>query len=240
MPSTPVRGGVRVIACTPLAADAIAPSLEKLDVLVVINPNNPTGERFPADTLLEWYDQLCARNGWLIVDEAFMDTTPEDSLAPYTARPGLIVLRSFGKFFGLAGLRLGFVLAEAEVLRRLREQLGPWAVNGPARWVARLALVDQAWWTETRRRLSAASQHLSELLARHGLSPAGGTALFQWVKTPEAAGIHQALASQGILTRLFTPTYTSGTYPLSLRFGLPSSEEQWLRLERGLEGGRIL
>lgn len=103
--------------------------LESLDVLVVVNPNNPTGLSLTPQRLLDWHARLAQRGGWLVVDEAFMDITPQLSLASQAHQVGLIVLRSFGKFFGLAGVRLGFVLAERNLLKLLAEQVGPWAVS---------------------------------------------------------------------------------------------------------------
>jgi len=133
-------------------------------VLVLIHPNNPTGTRFPVEELLAWQTRLDARGGWLVVDEAFMDATPEASLAPFCPRSGLILLRSLGKFFGLAGARVGFVLAPPQVLERLAGLLGPWAVSSPARWVATRALADHDWQQANRRYLAA-------LLRRRGLPP---------------------------------------------------------------------
>lgn len=196
----------------------------KWDVLVLANPNNPTGRLFPASMLLEWHADLAHRGGWLVVDEAFMDATPEYSLAAHAGLPNLIILRSLGKFFGLAGIRAGFVLAWDELLERLSEKLGPWSVANPTRWVARQALANREWQAEQRRWLMAQSHQLAELLTRHGLTPDGGTALFQWVRTPDAAGIHSKLARLGILTRLFSETS-------SLRFGLPASERAWAKLD---------
>src|SRR5690606_32701627 len=122
---------------------AVERSLERFDVLLVVNPNNPSGRLIERERLLDWHARLAERGGWLLVDEAFMDCTPEHSLAVDSQKPGLIVLRSFGKFFGLAGLRLGFALAEPALLERLAEQLGPWAVSGPARAVATALLADE-------------------------------------------------------------------------------------------------
>ncbi|HXH01818.1 MAG TPA: threonine-phosphate decarboxylase CobD [Candidatus Competibacteraceae bacterium] len=215
------RAGHEVL---PLAAEAVDAAVERLDVLVLINPCNPSGVRFPVARLLTWHERLAARGGWLLVDEAFMDVTPGDSLAAHSERPGLIVLRSLGKFFGLAGARVGFVLAEPALLARLEEKLGPWSVAGPARWVAARALADRDWHNATRSRLHAAGERLWRLLVRHGLEPAGGTALFQWVRHPAAAVLHESLARQGILTRLFQD-------PASLRFGLPPDEAGWIRLQ---------
>jgi cobalamin biosynthetic protein CobC len=210
-----------------LSAQALTTAVDAFDVVVVINPNNPTGERFASTTLLEWRARLAVRGGWLVIDEAFMDATPGKSIASYAGLPGLIVLRSLGKFFGLAGARVGFVLAEAGLREKLEEQLGPWAVNGPGRWVATRALTDRAWQQQTRQALARASARLVDLLNCHGLAVAGGTALFQWVIAPKASYLQDALARRGLWVRRFDD-------PLSLRIGLPGSEAAWQRLASAL------
>ncbi|MBS7661340.1 threonine-phosphate decarboxylase [Pseudomonas lalucatii] len=210
-----------------LDAEEMDRQVDGLDVLLLVNPNNPTGRRFAPAQLLAWHRRLAARGGWLLVDEAFIDCTPQHSLAAYCDRPGLIVLRSFGKFFGLAGIRLGFVLAEPALLGRLDELLGPWTVSGPARALATALLPDRRGQGEQRRRLSADGRRLAELLSARGWPPSGGCALFQWCSDPRAAALHEFLAAQGILTRLFQA-------PLSLRFGLPADEPGWARLEQAL------
>lgn len=219
------RGGHHVESLAPAEIEA---RLDRLDVLVLVNPNNPTGERIPTQALLAWHRRLTARGGWLVVDEAFMDATPEESLAPHVGAEGLVVLRSLGKFFGLAGARVGFVLAWPELLVRLGETLGPWTVAHPARHAARLALTDEIWQAVERQRLARDSARLSELLGRHGLPPAGGTALFQWVKCERALAIRDGLAQVGILVRCFDA-------PPSLRFGLPGGAAEWQRLESALK-----
>jgi cobalamin biosynthesis protein CobC len=208
----------------PLAVEDFGAAVERLDVLVVCNPNNPTGERVTPAELLEWHARLSARGGWLVVDEAFADSTPETSIARYTDRDGLVVLRSLGKFFGLAGARVGFALAAKSLLNDLADWLGPWAIAGPSRLVARAALSDRAWQETTRQRLRQNGRRLAELLTRHGLPPDGGCELFQWVRTPHALKLHDALARQGVLTRYFEAVP-------SLRFGLPARTEDWHRLE---------
>jgi len=197
------------------------------DVVVIINPNNPDGTLFEPDTLLEWRTALASRGGWLIVDEAFVDTVPEASLAPSAPLPGLVVLRSVGKFFGLAGMRIGFALGEAALLRRLEEALGPWPVNGPARWVARQALADRGWQLRMRDTLAAEARRLEELLKRHFAERVVGTSLFRTVLTPDAARVHEQLARQAILVRLLDRQD-------GLRFGLPADEADWQRLEASL------
>lgn len=220
-----IRAGHEVV---PIAIDALPGAIQSLDVLVIVNPNNPTGDRLPPEVLLAWHKLLAARDGWLVVDEAFMDATPESTLAPFTDLPRLVVLRSLGKFFGLAGARLGFALAEPELLARLDDTLGPWPVPGPSRYIVRQALEDWRWQARTRADLSEASKRLARLLEAYGLPPTGATLLFQWVVTPQAVAIHDALARLGILTRLFD-------HSSSLRFGLPGEKEDWHRLEDALQ-----
>jgi len=207
-------------------AELLAAS-DDCDVVVLIHPNNPTGRRFEPGRLLALHERLAARGGWLIVDEAFMDPTPQHSLCAETNRPGLVVLRSVGKFFGLAGARAGFVCAAPERLEALREKLGPWTLTGPSRHAVRLALADTTWQAQARTRLHAAGEDLAALLRRAGLVPSGGCALFQWCLHPDAATLHRALAAKGILTRLFGQ-------PSSLRFGLPPDRAASQRLETAL------
>lgn len=207
--------------------DEVDGYLERLDVLVLVNPNNPTGRLFDRERLLAWHARLAARGGWLVVDEAFMDITPGYSLAAEAHLPGLIVLRSFGKFFGLAGVRLGFVLAEARLLAGLAEQLGPWAVSGPTRVLGQTCLLDNAGHRQQIDRCNAASARLAAMLSDCGWPPAGGCGLFQWVRTHQAEALYLHLAGQGILVRLFRATS-------SLRFGLPLEAAHWQRLGEGL------
>lgn len=210
-----------------LAADAVEPALDRFDVVVLANPNNPTGFRLAPDTLARWRARLADRGGWLVADEAFMDAAPQASLVPQATLPGFIVLRSLGKFFGLAGARVGFVFSGTDLRQALEKELGPWAVSGPAQQLATQALADTAWQEMARAQLIAASERLTRLLDACGLRPAGGTALFQWVSTPHAATLHEQLARRGVLTRLFSK-------PASLRFGLPGTQSQWERLARVL------
>ncbi|MHC8306557.1 threonine-phosphate decarboxylase CobD [Pseudomonas sp. PB3P13] len=199
--------------------------IDNLDVLVVVNPNNPTGLSLPLSRLLDWHAKLAQRGGWLVVDEAFMDNTPQLSLAPFAHQVGLIVLRSFGKFFGLAGVRLGFVLAERKLLRLLAEQVGPWAVSGPTRVIGQACLLDTDGHARQRQRTEEASERLGLLLEQYGFAAQGGCALFQWVVTGRAEQLHGFMARRGILLRLFIHTS-------SLRFGLPADDSEWQRLEQ--------
>lgn len=212
---------------TELSEGEVTDALDQLDVLVVVNPNNPTGRLFLARQLLEWHAQLAARGGWLVVDEAFMDPTPGYSLASHAHLPGLILLRSFGKFFAMAGARLGFVLAAPELLTTLADALGPWPIAGPSRFIGTVLLNDQSAQQQQRERLLADAQRLAELLTASGLGVSGGCALFQWVMTEDADQLYAFFASHGILVRRFQQ-------PPSLRFGLPPDQQGWSRLTSAL------
>lgn len=202
--------------------------ISELDVLILINPNNPTAQCFSKKQLLNWHQQLKQRNGWLIIDEAFIDSTPEDSLSSYPVTDGLIILRSIGKFFGLAGIRCGFVIATKSIVNPLNELLGPWSISHPSRYIATTALLDINWQQQTQVKLTNQSKRLTLLLENNGLKVSNKTDLFQWIKIESAEIIYNKLAQHGVLTRLFTQ-------PLSLRFGLPKDESQWLQLEKGLK-----
>jgi cobalamin biosynthetic protein CobC len=206
----------RVLSANGFAVDAVT-TLDDVDpssgLIVVVNPNNPTGRLHAPADLLSLADRLAGQGGFLVVDEAFGDCTPETSLAASVAtRPNLIVFRSFGKFFGLAGLRLGFVIAADDILERFADWLGPWAVSGPALSVASdLLSVDPE---PLRRIIDARRAGLGRVLDRAGLNVDGGTSLFALVNDPRAAELHAHLCRAHILTRKFdyAPTW--------LRFGL--------------------
>lgn len=196
---------------------------EPADYAVVCNPTNPTGQRYSTDELVARSRSLRL----LVVDEAFLDAEPGQSMIGCAA-DNVVVLRSLGKFFGLAGARVGCAIAAPELLARLAEALGPWAVANPARWAARHALADRAWQAVQRGRLREASHRLAELLRASGLGEPTGTALFQYLATPRAPAIFESLAKRGILVRLFAE-------PAALRFGLPADEDDWQRLASALK-----
>lgn len=201
--------------------------LDQLDVLVWINPNNPTGQIIPPSTLLRWHKRLQQRGGWLIVDEAFMDATPAFSLCASAGLRGLVILRSLGKFFGLAGVRAGAVLTDTDIARNLRNALGPWPLSGPARFVMARALADTGWQTQTRAYLQQSSERLAEILRSAGLCRMGGCVLFQTVRINNPQVLADQLAAQGVLVRFFEQ-------PGMLRFGLAAQESHWQRLEAAL------
>jgi cobalamin biosynthesis protein CobC len=197
-------------------------------LVVVTNPNNPDGRLFDRRDLMMLAKRLEARRGLLIVDEAFMDVGPPHASLAGDVSGTVVVLRSFGKFFGLAGIRLGFALAAPALARRLAIKLGPWAVSGPALAVGARALADLTWMQETRRRLAAQAARLDAILAGAGLEIIGGTLLFRLVRTDAAAQLFRHLGRAGILVRLFPQ------HPSWLRFGLPATEQDWNRLKMAM------
>jgi len=202
--------------------------LRGVDLAVIVNPNNPDGRIITKEKLLALSDDLNGRGGLLAVDEAFMDVgPPEASLAGEIHRGNIIVLRSFGKFFGLAGLRLGFALAAPDLAATFNAALGPWAVSGPAIAIAQRALADDAWIDAARIRLVSAGEKLDQLLAEAGVEVVGGTSLFRLVRTQRAQEIFRHLGTAGIIVRAFHEQ------PTWLRFGIPS-ESSWDRVRLGL------
>jgi cobalamin biosynthetic protein CobC len=198
---------------------------------IVTNPNNPDGRIVARDDLLALAKELRPRGGVLVVDEAFMDIGPSGaSLAGDVARGNIVVLRSFGKFFGLAGMRLGFALAAPAMTARLSAQLGPWAVSAPALMVGAKALGDRVWMEKTRNRLAKAAKKLDALLSRSGCDIVGGTTLFRLVRTPVAGELFRHLGRAGILVRIFPG------HPTWLRFGLPANSRSWQRLQNAMAG----
>lgn len=195
---------------------------------VLCNPNNPDGQRHRSADLLTLADRFAAKRGILIVDEAFVDTDSALSLVGALPHPALLVLRSFGKFYGLAGLRLGFALCAPERAQPLRRALGPWAVSGPAAGIATQALNDQTWQDWSRAALAHSADRLDMMLSAAGLSVRGGTTLFRLTASPDASSLYGRLGQAGILVRRFDD------HPDWLRFGLPADQSAWDRLENAL------
>jgi len=198
------------------------------DGVVFGNPNNPDGARHDGEADRRAVAALLAHNGTVIVDEAFADVAPEASYVPQCGADGLIVLRSFGKFFGLAGIRLGFAIGPQADMARLRRLLGPWAVPGPALFVGGRAMRDIAWVAETRTRLARDRQRLTGLLERSGFSIVGHSDLFVLARHDRAPAIAAELARQHIWLRAFDKDASW------LRFGLPGDEAGFARLEKAL------
>lgn len=199
-------------------------ALAGADLAIVVNPNNPDGQRHDPKALLA----LASRVGRLVIDESFVDATPELSLAPQAGRANLLILRSFGKFYGLAGIRLGFVLGAETDIAVLASLSGPWPVSGMAIEIGRSALLDRAWTNETRGRLHRDAARLDGLAQAAGWELIGGTPLFCLYETGEGARAQERLARAQIWSRVFEDR------PSWLRLGLPGDEAEWQRLTAAL------
>ncbi|MDE1917424.1 MAG: threonine-phosphate decarboxylase [Sphingomonadales bacterium] len=237
MPLIGKRGRVRVLSPTynEHAASYRAagwqveavPRVEDLagaQVAVLVNPNNPDGRIVAPQELLALHETV----GLLVVDESFVDPLPHLSLAPYAGRKGLIVLRSFGKFYGLAGVRLGFALGDGAIIEQLSTLAGPWPVAGPALEIGAAALADSPWASHTSARLMNDAQRMDRLALAHGWTLAGGTPLFRLYDTPDAAAAQHHLARHHLWSRIFPWS------PRLIRLGLPGMEPQWQRLATAL------
>ena len=220
----------RVLTGAGLAVDSIGSAEDLADgysLAVVVNPNNPTGRLFAPEEILAMAETIKARGGLIVVDEAFGDLEPAASVARHVAaHDNLVVFRSFGKFFGLAGLRLGFVIAAPAIIDTFRDGLGPWAVSGPA--LAISAKLMQADTSSIRDRILERKAALDAVLRGAGLDIVGGTGLFALVESEGAYDLHVALCEVHILTRKFDYN------PRWLRIGLAATAEGDRRLAEAL------
>ncbi|ARE82349.1 threonine-phosphate decarboxylase [Roseovarius mucosus] len=189
-----------------------------VDARVMVHPNNPTGQFYGAQDL----DAPLT-----VIDESFCDVAPDRSLVRCATRPGVIVLKSFGKFWGLAGLRLGFAIGARAEVDQLADMLGPWPISGPALEIGARALNDPDWARETRVRLNEEAAHLDALMWRAGAEAVGGCALFRLYRVNSAQAWHERLAKHRILIRVFP--YAEDL----IRLGLPGPDG-WARLEAAL------
>ena len=195
-------------------------ALAGADLAVVVNPNNPDGRNFAPKGLLA----LLPRVGRLVIDESFADAVPQLSLASDADRAGLLILRSFGKFYGLAGLRLGFAIGNAADIGKLAAMSGPWPVSGAAIAIGCRALRDDAWAEATAARLARDCPRLDGMAQAQGWRLVGGASLFRLYETPDARAVQERLARGQIWSRVFAKQ------PTWLRLGLPGGEAEWTRL----------
>jgi cobalamin biosynthetic protein CobC len=216
--------GHEVIACAGL--DELPQTVRHV---IVVNPNNPDGRVISRAVLERVAAQLRERGGWLVVDEAFADIEPEISVAGLCADLPVVVLRSFGKFYGLAGLRLGFAIASPDIARRIALTLGPWPCSGPALIIGAAALCDRAWADRMRVAIRTQANKLDAVLAKAGFTIAGGTGLFRLARRSDAGQVHTTLAAKHIWCRRFEWADDL------LRFGLPPGDRELERLAAALK-----
>ncbi|WP_022721137.1 threonine-phosphate decarboxylase CobD [Rhodopseudomonas sp. B29] len=196
--------------------------------ILVVSPNNPDGRWIDHAVLASIARQLAARGGWLVIDEAFVDVEPTRSTVALCTDAPVVILRSFGKFYGLAGVRLGFALAQPSIARLIAEAQGPWACSGPALAVGAAALGDLTWAAQTRIELAASAAALDVVLAKAGLAVVGGTSLYRLIRHVDARALHEALARRRIWCRRFDWRDDL------LRFGLPPDQAALDRLAAAL------
>ena len=216
-------GALRAAGWTVEEPERLA-DLAGADVAVVVNPNNPDGQRHRPEALLALADRV----GLLVVDESFADPEPDLSILTHMPADGVLVMRSFGKFYGLAGLRLGFAFGAPADIATIRALAGPWAVSGPALQVGALALRDVAWRQQAVQRLSEGAAHLDDLAVGAGWQVIGGTTQFRLYKTGDGIAARRRLACHRIWSRAFE------AHPEWLRLGLPGEPAEWDRLEAAL------
>lgn len=192
------------------------------DAQVLVHPNNPDGQLWSAKNLPQTSPYLT------VIDESFCDCCPSKSLIDQASRPGTLILKSFGKFWGLAGLRLGFVIGDPVFVSRLRESLGPWPVSGPALSIGAAALADSKWADGTRVRLASDASRLDEMMRAAGANIVGGTSLFRLYDVEDASSWQSKLGRHRIWSRIFP--YNKGW----LRLGIPHPLH-WERLKTALK-----
>ncbi|ORE94783.1 threonine-phosphate decarboxylase CobD [Aurantimonas sp. 22II-16-19i] len=197
-------------------------------VVVVVNPNNPDGRRTEPAALLGLHAEMARRGGLLVVDEAFADAMPELSVAGQAGAEGLLIHRSFGKFYGLAGIRLGFALTTPALAETLAARLGPWAVSGPALAIGAAVLADPGLWAEVMETVALQAERRDRVLADAGHARVGATPLFATIETSDAHALFEGLCRRHILTRPFA--YRADW----LRFGNPKDAAEAARLAGAL------
>jgi cobalamin biosynthetic protein CobC len=212
----------------PIACEALADEAARGGTIVLANPSNPEGRLIAARDLRAVAEDLARAGGWMVVDEAFVDAHADGSIIPLLdGSLPVIVTRSFGKFFGLAGVRLGFAVAPAPIVARWRAAIGSWPISTAALAIGGAAYADTGWIGATRAALVERAGALDAVLRRHGLEPSGASPLFRLV-TCDAARLFERLASQGILTRPFDHS------PRWLRLGVPGGAADLARLDAAL------
>lgn len=222
--------GEMVLNSRPIAITDVAASAGS--TIILANPNNPDGRVIAAQEMTEILQRISVTSGWLVVDEAFADATPDISLASQiNDNQPLILFRSFGKFFGLAGVRLGFVLGPRSLIARFRAKLGSWPLSSAAIAIGSKAYRDEGWIAGMRARLPIEAKSLNDMLLRHGFKVIGACPLFHLIEVQDATALFEQLARHAILTRPFDQD------PTWLRIGLPNSEDALARLDAAFEHG---
>lgn len=214
--------------CSVIQAKNPMEHIDNVDCIILCNPNNPDGRTFDFETLTTLHAAMRKRNGWLILDEAYIDLYPHLSFTSQAGSNNLIILKSLGKFYGLAGLRLGALIAPQSILEAMSERLGVWSISDLVLNIGAEVYQNSTWKLQTRTHLKNASVRLNTLLSHSGLTIAGSTDLFSFISTPNSHHLWKRLAQEGIYTRRFAWSESH------LRIGIPPSDQAETRLANAL------
>lgn len=221
------RAGFRMI---PYEAGTIPEIyLNKTAAIIAVQPGNPMGHCASPDAWLELMEKAAAHKVMIIMDEAFIDLMPEQSLVPYLGRKGLIVIRSFGKFYGLAGVRLGAAIGHPDDITALEDLLGPWPVSAMAVQFAAEAMSDHGWADDQRDWCATQMASLKKELMARGITIIGGTDLYVLIEIEDAKTLQDKLARAGFWTRIFEH------YPNWMRLGLARDDAATTRFLKALD-----
>lgn len=189
------RAGFEVTGAADCPADA--------KVIILGQPNNPTGRIWHKDEIATYLEKMRRCGGLLVLDEAFVDAMPEHSSIGLAGDAPLVILRSVGKFYGLAGLRVGFAVGESGMIAKLADEIGPWPVSQPALLVATKALRDSKWQEAHRANLRQKSDIMAMALAQAGFDIITAMPLFVTISHPRMAEFHHHLAQHGYWSRIY-------------------------------------
>lgn len=174
--------------------------LREGDILFICNPNNPTGTLLSREAILD----LAESGAFIVIDEAFMDFSLEDQslLKSAAAMKNVIVIKSLTKIYAIAGLRIGFLVANREIVNKFREILPLWNVNGLAIEVAKKMIADSTFLDRTKAYVTKERSYLINALSQfERIKIFDGRANFFLIKTDVAKKLHNFALSRGLYLR---------------------------------------
>ena len=172
------------------------------DMAFICNPNNPTGSLLKKDSVMQIAEAARDLKCILVVDEAFIDFCPEDSIIKEVENnPYLIVLRSMTKFYALSGLRLGYGVFPQHLIGRLKEYKEPWTVNNLAQRAGVAALKDKVYRNETFRIIRHEKQFMEKGFKKLGIDYIPSSVNYYLIRLDNAEEVITSLRNKGILVR---------------------------------------
>ena len=194
--------------------------LSSSDIAIIVNPNNPTGKVIAEEIL----DDLSKKVRILIIDESFK-TFSSRRIQKFE---NVIQINSLGKFFGLAGVRLGFVSGPSDFIKSVRRMLGPWPISSIAAEIGTIALNDNTWISEMEKILLEGSNVLHKACSTKNWKLVGKTNLFHTYATSSSLEVEKQFAAHYIWIRTFDYSETW------VRLGIPTSKYEWTRVRQAL------